>query len=394
METPEPGKLEDLELDPRLLYLFTAGPGSGEGLLLKVPGLGWVAIDGCETERTDATGTRLTLLSLLRRYGARDLALLVFTHPHADHSAGIPELIEGLRPKQIAVTGLEHPRPSLLTEHELLRSRASAETGQRQRNRAVAQALNAILEWSGGDEQRALGMHEGAVLANYPDGNITARSPSVAYLESLWSEGATRKTISDHANRLSAVLEVEFGATRLVLGGDLPDTEGKWPGTRLQHGWQHVLDDRPELAAHQGLKVPHHGSRQALNRRLLSNASGLGASWSLTPFNSSGLPRTDDDDGLDILLEHHEPVLVTAMSASRKFQEARVDSRVDRPTLGRQTQRAKKRKSFDSGDSVARETLAHDPLDPVWAVAFDTRGRIRGRWRGRAALMVRRGDEG
>lgn len=390
MEAAEPGKLEDLELDPSLLYLFVAGPGKGEGLALRVPGFGWVAVDGCATERKDATRTHFSLLALLRRYGAEELALLVFTHPHADHAAGIPELIENLRPTRVAVTGLEHPKPSLLTQHELLRARGASETATRQKNRAVTQALNAILEWSDGDERRALGMHEGAVLATYPEGNITARAPTAAYLEALWSKERTNGALSEDPNQLSGVLEVEFGATRIVLGGDLPNA-ARGSETPLEYGWQRVLEERPELTAHHGLKVPHHGSREALNRRLLSNAAGLGASWSLSPFNSSGLPRTDDEDGLDILLEHNQPVLVTAMSASRKYQQARIDGRVDRQTLGQQTRRAKKRKSFDAGDTLVRDAVAHEPLDPVWAVAFDTQGQGRGLWRGRAALMVHRG---
>jgi beta-lactamase superfamily II metal-dependent hydrolase len=51
-------------------------------------------------------------------------------------------------------------------------------------------------------------------------------------------------------NVVSTMFEIEFGDTRLVLGSDLT----------LQ-GWTDALQVRPELGAHHGLKVPHHGSR-------------------------------------------------------------------------------------------------------------------------------------
>lgn len=54
------------------------------------------------------------------------------------------------------------------------------------------------------------------------------------------------------ANDLSAVLQVRFGATRLVLGGDLPeDDHGVGPRT----GWTKVLRSTPTLPGSLVLKI-------------------------------------------------------------------------------------------------------------------------------------------
>jgi hypothetical protein len=71
----------------------------------------------------------------------------------------------------------------------------------------------------------------------------------------------------NRANHLSTVVEVVFGATRLVLGGDLPTLESN-STTRVPAGWDLVMDRHPSLGAHHGLKLPHHGSAEAHHESL------------------------------------------------------------------------------------------------------------------------------
>jgi hypothetical protein len=80
--------------------------------------------------------------------------------------------------------------------------------------------------------------------------------------------------------------------------------------------------------------------------------------------------------------------MLTAPWLSRRLQEAHDTGRVTPASLGELTRARKKGRSFTSEDSVYRATPAVDALDAVWAVAFDDRSNVVGRWRGRIALEV------
>lgn len=366
MEAAAPAELSALSaLDDELLYVFLAGPGKGEGILIKAPEFGWLAVDGCKAARPDQH-SQLPLVSLLARFGAAPLQLYVLTHPHQDHTGGVAELLETYSPAAIAVTGPPSPGASLFDEYER-RFRGD-------RSEGVAQALKAILKWRQDTGHPVTHLHDGVPLASAGRVAVTARAPDPGYLLSLGSPLAPADL-----NHLSAVLEVTFGTTRIVLGGDLP---------LFSHGWQHVLQKYPNLANHHGLKIPHHGSLGALHPPLLAHAKHLNAAWLLSPYNSSGLPRTDDDDGLDVLLQHHDPILLTAPSVSKKLQAAQVVDGRTRLQLATQTAATKKGRSILNRGTVVTPPLALQPQDAVWAVAFDHCGKLRGRWRGAAACLV------
>lgn len=144
---------------------------------------------------------------------------------------------------------------------------------------------------------------------------------------------------------------------------------------------------RRRIVEHVGLKVPHHGSREAIHGRLAEKGRAARA-WLLTPFNSSSLPRTDDGDGLDELLAAQDPVLLTAPSLSARFQAAFDEGRVSRGELSALTAALRREGLFKTGDTVARAGTATGPLDAIWAAEFDAGGAVRGLWRGPAACLV------
>ncbi len=374
--------LDDLaELHPDRLYLFAAGPGEGEGLLLRIPGAGWIAFDGCRSGAPHRPA--FGVLALLQRLEGQDELLgVVLTHPHQDHAHGIPELIERYPPRWAAVTGLDG-KTNLVRQ-----AKALAQLGE-DRDRVVIQAAKAIqrfestggelLSWSAGDSRC------------FPGGvTLHVAAPDRAHLEAVWSVTEPDR-ISRRANEMSIVVEVVFGDTRVVLGGDLPHKLG---ASHFPAGWTAALANQPGMAEHHGLKIPHHGSREALCPRLLDGKSGTRA-WLLTPFNSQSLPRTDDGDGLDQLLHYEPRLMLTAASASRKLQAAKVHHPITRQTLDEVTAAAKSNlPSFSNRDTTYRFGTATGPLDAVWGVEFDDAGRITGRWCGSAAWHVEAGNEG
>lgn len=377
-------------LDRRLLHVFVAGPGEGEGIAIALPERGWILVDGCVAPGRPASRdprVRFPLAAIHDRYGAPTddpVELMLLTHPHVDHAHGFAELIEALEPRRVALTGVNDPLWSLADEaeaYESLRPRAS--TATQQSTGRVTLALRAI-ESYGAERGAILAACEGVTLHRASGLGVVACSPTGTWLQGRRDEGVLADDMVHRANWLSAVLSVELGRTRVVLGGDLPVRDGS--GT-VPTGWDAVLAKRPELVWHQGLKVPHHGSRDARHPDLIE-ARDQERAWCLTPFNSSGLPRTDADDGLDRLLRGNDRVLLTAPSRSRQMQRALDEHRVTPADLAKITGRPPPSPGFGPADTTYRAPRALDALDAVWCVGFDDAGRVAGRWRGQAAVEV------
>lgn len=385
MALPVARPIRDLErLDRRLLHIFLAGPGQGEAVAIALPVSGWLLIDSCRT--ADEALPPEELYQLFRT-DAADRVLLLLTHPHRDHASGFDELLEACNPERVAVTGLTPPQQNLLDAlsawEEQVR-RLGRVDSERRVAQEVLQALRAVRSWSRAHPDSLLPLHEG-VEPIFEEISARICAPDPEQLRMRMQDGTALD--SDHANALSAVLRLRFGKALALLGGDLPVSKS---GSEVPTGWNHVMRSYPELAQHLCLKVPHHGSRDALHPDLLGANPTTDRAWMLTPFNSSGLPRLDDEDGLDILLQRQSPVLVTARSLSKKFQAADAEGRVVRADLARQTQALKRSRTFREGDTLLTRTTARAALDPIWCVAIDHGGAVVGRWRGTAAVEVMR----
>lgn len=378
MALPATQRLDQLTgVDPDLLYVFVAGPGQGEAIVVHAPGGAWIVVDGCRSDKkTD--GTELPVQALLGKLGARVVELLVLTHPHRDHAIGIPQVVDAFRPRRVALSGCPKPGPDLAAEAIRLHGLgASAD----QHQRAVLGAIAAIINHTTLNGAELIPLHNGASI---PFGRtiIHARSPDPTFLARLFGNG----TAFQHANEISGVLEVACGSARIVLGADLP-VRSSDTSAALDFGWEWVMTQHPHLHDHHGLKVPHHGSRNALHDRLLSG-SAPDRAWLLSPFNSSSLPRSDDGDGLDLLLARQSPVHLTALSLSRKLTAAFSRKALTREQVQMASEQLAAGKLFQATDTIVRASSAVGPLDPIWGVAFDDRGSIVGRWAGSAAIEV------
>lgn len=387
MALPTVTRLDNLgSLDDELLYLFVAGPGEGEGLALALPGGGWLLVDGCRAVKQGADDS-FPVHEIVERFGpGRVVEALVLTHPHRDHVWGIPELIETFKPRRVGTVGTTREGETLVAEVDAISKARPATTSANLRTSAVLHALTAIEEWcdpSQPEYGQLLSLHEGQQIPL--DTNtviVTARSPSLAWLR---GEDLAELAV-ERANSLSVVLEVEFGRTRLVLGADMPEDDH---GGRVPCGWSYMLGQRAELAYHTGLKVPHHGSREALHPDLIASYSQSRA-WCVTPFNSSSLPKPDSDDGLDMLVRAESPIMLTSLSLSKKLQAASDEGRLTPPQVASALEAFRSGSTFQVGDTVWRAGTGTGPLDAVWCVAFDDRGNVVQRYRGAAALEVHR----
>jgi hypothetical protein len=229
------------------LTLFVFGPGTGELVALYVPPGVWLLVDGCSVGRSYAE-------ALLDHYEEQmrtppRIGLVLWTHPHADHSGGLPELLK--RVEKLA----EHDRPVLGFLPPTTWDPRDAE------RETIDHAGIAI----GGDVQTAL-TRISRIWRETPrtrweplEGDV--KTVGNATVRALSPTKAVHEAGRRDPNRLSTAVLVEWEGRRLVLGSDL-----------VQAGWSDVFRANATIAKHDVLKIPHHGSHDPLGRRIASCA--------------------------------------------------------------------------------------------------------------------------
>lgn len=362
-------RLDDLRsLSRDLLHVFVAGPGYGEGIAVAFPERGWLLVDGCQI-----VDGRLPLLEIIERWRAPEdpVDCLVMTHPHRDHAYGMRRVLEGTLPRRVALSA-PPDAPSLAFGSA---SPAGAITTAERTQRSVA--VDAMLAFQRRFEAAPgdfVPLCDGqAIPVSSNEVSVVACSPQPAHarrvlLAARQPGGAARP------NELSAVLEITFGACRLVLGSDL-ETAGAG-------GWNHVMAARPTLGDHIGLKVPHHGSPAAFHAELAR--AGGGRAWWITPFSPARIPSLGPD-GIPRFVALNGRVLLTATPRSRRDQPSwQAPAELVVGDL---------HGWFEPGTPAGASSVASapppiEPLDAVWCVAFDRQARISGAWRGNRAFAI------
>lgn len=182
--------------------------GQGDAVAVRTPRGRWILIDAGRAWSGGDAGRRV-VLPALRRHGG-PLALLVLTHPHADHIGGAASVLRALPPAAVRDGGFV--------------------AGQGAYRALLAEVRARRVGWAR--------VRPGEVLTI--DGvRCTFLAP-----DSAWTAG-----LAD-PNAASAVVRVEFGGARLLLTGDAEADEEAW-----------VLRRYPaEVLRADVLKVGHHGS--------------------------------------------------------------------------------------------------------------------------------------
>ncbi len=229
--------------------------GQGDAIALRTPRGRWVVVDAGRSWKSGDAG-RSTVIPYLRRLGG-EVALLVLTHPHADHIGGAGSLIEALHPPEVRDAAFVEPSGLY---RDLLATAA----------------------------------REGTRWQRVRPGEVTELDG--LKLEFLAPDSAWTASLRD-PNEASTVIRVRHGAISFLLTGDAERGEEQW---LLEH-------DRGSLAA-DVLKVGHHGSSTSSTDPFLAAVGARVAVVSLGSANTYGHP---DPEVMRRLAERGATVLRT-----------------------------------------------------------------------------------
>ncbi len=340
---------EKHELRPDLLYMFVLGPCKGETVLLRIPPDHWMVIDSFKAGRS----RRPVAEPIITRYGGR-VEVLALTHPHADHFEGFIDLIDRY---DEAILGCVYPRDSRGTRD------LSADSITLLKEGAKPAYTRIWDEWER-DHARRQTTFRGDEW-NIGDARVTSLHPVRPMNPTQWS---------DDPNTISSAMLVEWHDLRLLLGADVPSSE-----------WTEIAGDFQNLNRHAAMKVPHHGSREAIHP---SYADGdPGRFWVITPFYLQRLPRHEDansrgeQEGLRQVLSFVDRVHLTALPF-------RHDKETDEPviTTRQSLMRGDHPRKTEERPASLLETDA--ALDRQLVVGFTPDGAIAQVWQGPGSVQV------
>jgi hypothetical protein len=242
------------------------GPGRGEAIVVHVGGGQWITVDSCFDEREGAHPA-LEYLERLNVDVATQVKLVVATHAHDDHTAGVGDIFLAAKSAKFVTSAAftsseffaavaadvsieDQLVPSVRHEYKTVLDevRRRGRTGAPHLLRATEQKVLLSVE--------ALGSTPGfRVIALSPSDEAQNRSIRTI-AEGAAREDSRRRLAAPDPNEYTVALWVEVGDIALLLGGDLLNGP-------TACGWRRVHETHAPVNRARLIKVPHHGSEKS-----------------------------------------------------------------------------------------------------------------------------------
>ena len=279
------------------LELHILGPSFGESIVIRMPDGTWGMIDSYRSQKY------LDSLEYLKRLGVSDLNFLCWTHPDDDHSSGLVNTLKAFSDR------ISHFWMFSGQDQEGLFSLldATARAKFKTKRTSWADLYEEIRKLKATSIYRLV--QTGQVLLQGTGFSVTSLAPSDEMIDAYnlrLSKLLTspRAGLKQHNNDISVALLIQYGVTRVVMGGDVS-----------KEGWETALPKIPgQPEPMDFVKACHHGSENDYLTDFWVRFQGIKGKTDIvvTPYSrlKEPLPRTA---GL-ALLEQHGEVTVTGLA--------------------------------------------------------------------------------
>lgn len=317
-----------LDVDSFFVSVSVLGTGRGESIVVNICNKFVGIIDSCEELLPQKGGDwRCGVLgNLLSPCMDPVFGFVLLTHPHFDHFAGMDRLYRALAPIARRVCLFQG-----VTEYELINlfrkqealpdlSARAYKFYQRYGNllKVYEEELSTYQRARVGDATTLASFTVRDARGSAVQVNITCLAPSAddcdAFLNQVRASSVLSiglgptATLRQQCNRVSVVCRIDFGGTRILLGGD------------AEHiSWNQIKEKYPRELLHANLvKISHHGSPTGVSEELatlLSKGKNAGEDNAgedtvalVTPSFSHRLPKPEI---VSLLQRHFDEVIVT-----------------------------------------------------------------------------------
>jgi beta-lactamase superfamily II metal-dependent hydrolase len=276
------------------------GPGKGEAIAVHLGGGDWITVDSCVNQRTRRNAL-LDYFDELQVDVESRVRLIVGTHAHDDHIAGIADLFEAARSATFVCSSAlaseeflyavkidkavaNGIRPSIREQYE----RVFAEARRRKGTGGVSlrRAVEGRVIWS---SPGTGGLPAAEVLCLSPSDEAVTRSHSDFAKGAVAPAGDRKRFTNRDPNEFAVALWLRVGEVRVLLGADLlVGPEGC--------GWAAVMQNI-SLDGQAGVfKVPHHGSITGHHEPVWTDLLEPDPIALLAPYRggSKSLPASED----------------------------------------------------------------------------------------------------
>jgi hypothetical protein len=283
------------------------GPGKGESVVVHLGNDEWIVVDSCMNQRETNRLRTVAPLSYLERLGivvADAVKLVVATHAHDDHFAGIAEVFRNCRSANFVCSDAMSKeefwalcdadermgsdlRKRAYSEYRAIRREIINRSGEQPGFRPLRFAIESrpLLTITDG--------HSASVTALSPSDEAVTRSRT-ALASAFPRPGGIRKEIKADPNELSVALWIRAADKAVLLGADLP----KGP---KGCGWIAVLAAFQSDVKASVFKVSHHGSITGHHDDIWTELLTPTPVALLTPYRGGRNPLPDPSDRQRIL---------------------------------------------------------------------------------------------
>ena len=315
-----------------VLEVSIFGPGKGESVVVHLGSNTWMVVDSCLERRTAGRPKVPSPLAYLMRMGVdvgSCVKLVVATHAHDDHFAGIAELYRNCHSADfVCSTAMSKEefwslaeadarladdlRPRAYSEYSAIRDELRRRSGVGPNFRPMLFAIERrpILSLSG--PPRVL------VTALSPSDEAVRRSLVALARAFSSAQDVGGRAISADPNELSVALWVQVADKAVLLGADLP----RGPAGC---GWIAVLAAfsafNPGIKA-SAFKVPHHGSVTAHHEDVWDEMLEPGSVALMSPFRGGRKPLPGPEDRQRILALTPEAFITASPYVASVAREA------------------------------------------------------------------------